>query len=831
MVNLRFIGRQITGAKRQCAVFVLGVALSMVTLVSLGSFSRSVNASLLRDAQALHAADVVIHARAPLPAGVEGRLAELRNSGALKTARCYDFYSVVRSFKGEGSLLSDLKVVEPGYPFYGEVLLASGRPFVKVLTPGNVVVEKTLLDRLGLKVGDRLRIGDATLAIGDVVLEEPDRPVNFFALGPRIFVAARDLDSLGLLGMGSRVEYLTLIKISQPRELEPIASQLRAAAGDGRLRVETYKNADSRVKKFFDNLLFFLNLSGIFTLVLAGFAIQSTLFSLLDEQERTIAVMKAVGARSRFIIGHFLAVTLLLGAVGSCLGLFASLGLQGFLPALFRGLIPARVSLAVSGAAVAEAALIGFLVIFLFTALPLYRLKEVKPRAIFGKDEAARLWDRSTVFIALLGCSFFLALVLLRLNDLKAGLYFLLALASLIALACLAAEIALRLLRGSQPKSLALRQAVKGLFRPRNASRTIIVTLSAALAVIFTITVLERNLDSSFVESFPPDAPNVFFIDIQPGQRAEFAKVLGVPAQYFPIVRGTVSAVNGEPVDPEKERRSRGDNLSREFNLTYRSGLLPDERLTEGAGLFRKDWGEPQVSVLDTVLKMHALSVGDRVTFQVQGLPVTARISSIRTRTTGGLAPYFYFVFPSAVLADAPQTIFCAARLNRAQIGGAQTRVVSRFPNVSVIDLTEAASLIGRIMGRLSVIVRFFTFFSIVAGILMVAGAVFATRYARLQESVYFAILGARRRFVLTVFAVENLLLAAVSGVIALAVSQLAGLIICRRVFSLEYRPYPAECLLMFAATLFLVVGVGLGASFSILRLRPAAFLRERADE
>jgi putative ABC transport system permease protein len=215
----------------------------------------------------------------------------------------------------------------------------------------------------------------------------------------------------------------------------------------------------------------------------------------------------------------------------------------------------------------------------------------------------------------------------------------------------------------------------------------------------------------------------------------------------------------------------------------------------------------------------------------VQGLPVTARISSIRTRTSGGLAPYFYFVFQETVLADAPQTIFCAARLQRSEIGQAQTRLVARFPNVSVIDLTEAAALIGRIMGKLSGIVRFFTAFSVVAGILMVAGAVFATRYARLQESVYFAMLGARRRFVLAVFALENLLLGAVSGVIALAISQLAGAIVCRRVFSLEYRPYLAESLLMLAAALLLVVAVGVGASLSILRQRPAAFLREQADE
>ena len=831
MVNLRFIGRQITGAKRQCAVFVLCVALSMITLVSLGSFSRSVQSSLLRDAQALHAADIVIHAHAPLPAPLEAEIARLGKRQELQSARYYDFYSVVQKTGGEGSLLCDLKVVEPGYPFYGQLLLASGRPFGQVLTPGSLVVERTLLDRLGIKVGDALRVGNATLTVRDVLLQEPDRPVNFFALGPRIFVSAADLAKLALLGKGSRVDYVTLLKVADPKKLESLTARLRAAALDSRVRVETYKSADSRVKRFFDNLLFFLNLSGIFTLLLAGFGIQSTLFALLKEQERTIAVMKAVGARSRFIIGHFLALTLILGLLGTLAGLLASLGLQGFLPRLFRGLIPAQITLGVSGWAVAEGMLIGLLVVLLFTALPLYRLKEVKPRAIFGQQEQGGFWNRATWVIAGTGTVFFLGMVLIRIRDLKTGLYFILALVLLILVAFLMADGTLRVLRRLAPAHLPLRQALKGLFRPRNASRSIVVTLSAALAVIFAITLVERNLDASFIDSFPSGAPNVFFIDIQPGQKADFAARLGVRGDYYPIVRGTVTAVNGQAIDPEKEREARGDNLAREFNLTYRSTLLADEKLVSGKTLFRGDWNDQQVSVLDTVLKMHKMQVGDNIDFRVQGIPIRARIASVRTRTSGGLTPYFYFVFPAPLLADAPQTLFCAARIDKGRIGSVQNGMVARFPNVSVIDLTETMSIFGRLMARLSTIVRFFTSFSIVAGVLIVVSSVFATRYARLQEAVYFTMLGARRRFVLAVFAAENLILGVVSGVIALVISQIGSLIICRRGLDMDYSPYLGESLLLLLATSLLVVCVGMAASLSILRQKPVTFLREQADE
>jgi len=831
VVNARFILRQIGGAKRQCSVFVLCVTLSMITLVSLGSFSRSVQSSLLRDARALHAADIIIHAHAPLPPALERQIASYAKAGKIESARFWDFYTVVQKVVGTGSLLSELKVVEPGYPFYGKVLLASGLPFRQVLTPGSLIVEQSVLDRLALRVGDRLRVGNATLTIRDVLLQEPDRPVNFFALGPRIFVCASDLDSLGLLGKGSRVDYLTLAKVLDPKDLAGIVAGLRGVAADSRLRVETYQSADSRVKRFFDNLLFFLNLGGIFTLLLAGFGIQSTLFALLKEQEKTIAVMKAVGARSRFIIGHFLAASLLLGLAGTAMGLLASLALQAFLPGLFRGLIPAQVTLGISGSAVAEGVLIGLLVVLLFTALPLYRLKEVKPRVILGREEPEVLWTRSTWVIAGGGLLFFLAMVLIRIRDLKTGLYFMLSMLLLVLTSFGMAEGTLRLLRRSRPKNLPLRQALKGLFRPRNASRYIIVTLSAALTVIFAITLIEKNLDASFLESFPPGAPNVFFIDIQPGQKAAFAQTLGMEAEYFPVVRGTVNSINGEPIDPEKERQARGDNLAREFNLTYRDYLLKDERMVEGRTLFRQDWPMPQVSVLDTVLKMHRMSVGDTITFRVQGIPLQARIASVRTRTSGGITPYFYFVFPPSVLSDAPQTIFCAARVDKSRIGETQNRMVGRFPNVSVIDLTETVTVLGRIMARLSVIVRFFTSFSMVAGILIVVSSVFATRYARLQEAVYFTILGARRRFVLAVFAAENLILGLISGAIALVISQLASLVICQRELALSYQVYPLQSLLLVLATTLLVLCVGLAASLSILRQKPVAFLREQADE
>jgi putative ABC transport system permease protein len=237
------------------------------------------------------------------------------------------------------------------------------------------------------------------------------------------------------------------------------------------------------------------------------------------------------------------------------------------------------------------------------------------------------------------------------------------------------------------------------------------------------------------------------------------------------------------------------------------------------------------VSVLDTVLEMRDMKVGDRITFRIQGIPLEARISSIRTRTRASLQPFFYFVFPAEILQDAPHTLFTALRIEQGRIPPLQNRLVSAFPNVSVIDVTGTIASFSKIMARLSMIVNFFTLFSVVAGILIIISSVFATRYTRIQEAVFYTILGARGRFVLAVFAVEGLLIGLASSIIALALAQTTGWIVCTYALDMAYQPFAGTSLIMALVTLLMVIAVGLGAAVPILRHKPAAFLREQAEE
>ncbi|MDF1593793.1 MAG: FtsX-like permease family protein [Desulfobacterales bacterium] len=831
MIQADFIRREIARSSKQAVVFCLCVALSLTSLTAFSGFSKSVYRSLLNDAKKLHAADIIVHSHETLSDSLDQAIsAEIRQGRVIRSSY-HEFYSVVRTADDQASVLAHVKVVEKGYPFYGEVVLRSGRPFGEVLTAGQAVVEQSLLDRLGIGIGARLKVGYSSLTIRDVVESEPDRPVNVFSFGPRVFVFSRDLDALGLVQTGSRITWQTLLKVPDENRIDAVADRLRSAAESDRERVDTFRTARTRVKRFLDNFIFFLNLIGMFILIIAGMGIQNTLTAFFNEKQQTIAVMKTVGASNRQIIRYFLPMVFLLGLLGTAMGISAGIVVQFGMARLLSAFFPSGTAPAVAWSGIGESLALGFAVVALFTFVPLYRLREMRPAMIFRKetDGPHKRWP---VYASAAGFMlFFFGLVLRHMQDLRFGVYFVIAIGGLILVAGFFTRLLLGVLKRLSIRRMVVRQAVKGLFRQGNATQAIIVTLTASLSVIFAIYLIEQNLDRTYVQSYPADAPNVFVLDIQPSQREAFAAFAAQPLTFYPVVRAQVTAINDIPIDRRAERTRRRDNLARTFNLTYRETLLDDEKIIKGGRLFRRDWTGPQVSVMDTIVEMHPMDVGDTVRFNIQGVPLTARISSIRTRTTDSLKPFFYFVFEDKTLQSAPQTIFTALRVEKDRIGPLQSRMAKAFPNISVIDLSATIRVFAGIMQQLSAIVRGFSILSMAAGILILISAVFATRAERITESVYYKILGARKSFVAKVFVLEIFIAGLFSAVLALAMSQTGALLISRHYLDIAYYPFLGSCGLIAATALLLIMAIGLIPARSILAKKPIVYLRERPDE
>ena len=831
-MNIRFLIREIMHSKSQAIVFILCVALSLVSIVAINSFRGDVQQSIAGDARGLHGGDVIVHSHYEFSEALQREIATLAKKPGIHVVHSWEFYSVARRADGRDSLFSNIKVVEKGYPLYGVVELLSGRDFSEVLQPGKIIVAPDLLERLRISLGDRILLGESSLEIVDVVSRESLRPVDFFNFGPRILVAAADLARLDLVKKGSRIQYEALLKIADPSLIDKIATRLQDRTIAGQERVTTYATASSRVKRFFDNLLFFLSLVSVFTLLLAGIGMQSSLAALLRRKEKNFAILRALGATGSYLLHHYLVIVFVLSSIGCAFGIVSGFLLERSFSTLFAGLLPDKIVLDGSLFDVLEGVGLGLVVVSFFTYLPLSRIKNVKPAAVFRNDNDNGRQSRGSY--VLIGCGVILlaGLVVRQLDNLRIGLYFIAGVLALIVVISVLIGLMLLLLARWQIASLPLRQAVRSLLRPGNATRAIVVTLASALSVLLTIYLMEYNLHATYIASYPSDAPNLFCLDIQKDQKQDFVKLVGKEVELFPTIRARLTSINGEKIHREVEMKKRGDSLAREFNLTYREKLLDDEKFIEGNTLFgtgKEKTGLIPVSILDTVADMGDMKMGDVLLFNVQGVPIKAEVSSIRSRTKSMLYPFFYFVFPEKYLQAAPQTFFAALKVNKSEIARLENTIVNRFSNISTINVDETAAELEKILQKLSSIINFFASFSILAGALILVSSILATRMARIKEAVYYKVLGADTWFVLRVFFLENFLLALLSSGCAILVAQVGSWGLCRFLFAIDYDPSWRVSMITSAMTICLVVALGLISSMSILRRKPILFLREQS--
>lgn len=832
IIHYRFLVEELRYGGKQVITFIICVALSIATLTALNSFRRDVHSSLIDEARALHGGDLIVHAHQPVSEELRGTIEVLARDGRLLHHHTLEFYTVALPETKDRSLLSGIKAVAPSYPFYGSIRLASGQTLEEALKPGNAVVAQEVLDRLDLAVGDHLRIGDIPLVVSDVVIFESMRPVSFLSFGPRIFVSQADLERFGLVGQGSRVTHEILIKLADPADTDSIYETLSAQATPRLERVETAGNARSRVKVFFDNLLFFLSCIAILTLMLSGIGMQGALSAILYQKQKVIGVTKAFGASNRFLITQYLALVSVMGAFGSLIGIAMGYAIKLLLPRLFADLVPRNVGFEFHPADTLEGILLGITVVTVFTLLPLHRLGTFKPLMIFRHETQGGKRKKAPLLAGFICGLFLCVLVIRQIDDVKIGIFFVLGLLLLIGTVALVSSATIWLLKRLSLPTLALRQATKSLYRPGNATRSIIITLTSAFTVLLVIFLLKLNLFATFIESYPENAPNLFSIDIQKDQKDLFQAVVGEEVELFPIIRARLLSINNEKIDPEQERQRKTDNLGREFNLTHRDHLLDDEIISAGQSLFKGNKslapGIVAVSVLDSIAEIGEIDLHDRLRFNVQGIEIEAQVTSIRSRTKSRLYPFFYFVFEPHTLQDAPQTFFAAIHLRRDLIPDMITAIVARLPNVSTINVADMADRFGQLMKRMSVIITFFASFSILAGCLILVSAIFATRLDRIRETVYYKVLGADSGFVVRVLTCEHAILAFLSSIMAVVFAEMSAWLICTYVFDLVYHPYWYVTLFMVISSILLVVSIGLASSIGIIQQRPAAYLRQQ---
>jgi putative ABC transport system permease protein len=871
--------RETRGAWRHFVYFFVCIAIGVSALVGVSLFAAHVERAVSRQAKGLLGGDVEIRSSRPLSAEALAVL-ETLDQRAITRAHVSELVGMAArttpvAAPAQTTQIVELKAVDDAYPLYGQLNIEPATPLHALLNPDKsscgtmpcygALVQEALLLRMGLTVGDRLKIGTAEFFITGVVRIEPDRMANAFSLGPRVMISEAGLKASALVQPGSRVRERYLLKLPSGMPLDPMKAELRGRLAADHVRISGYRDAQPQLKQFLEQLSRYLGLIGLTALFIGGLGVAMSIHAFIGEKWKTIAILKTLGADSSVVIGVYVLQAIGLGVIGSVAGMLLGILLQHMLPPLLAGgfvsglLNQVGATSDLSAASVGplfKGGALGVLTTLLFALWPLLRIRDIPPAAIFRREVhsapgGTRPFFKNCVSDRLsLGAGGALVSGLGGLSVWQAGSWRIggwyiggLAIAMLTLFGC--ARILVRGL-GMMPKptSLSLRYAIGNVLRPGGHTAGILVAIGMSVMVILTVSLVELALLRQVGETRPVDAPTFFFIDLQPDQTRAFSTLVaqhtgGRMPELTPLVRSRLHAVNGEEVKIEdergqedgreesKEERRKQWYLSREYVLTFLEQLPKGNEIVYGAWWQPKERvPSPQVSVEEEAARSLGLEVGSHIDLDIQGATVRAEVSSIRKVDWGNFSTNFYMIFSPGSLEGAPITYVGTIHVDPEQEVRLQQAVVAAFPNVSAIHVGDVLRNFANVLDRLAMAIRAVGLFCVVTGGLVMAAALAATRYRRLYESVILKAVGATRGLIAWTFAAEYALLGLIGGILAVGLSSVLSWFVLTHIFDLTWRLHPTVLLTGLVCTIVLTLMVGLLSTFRILGQKPLAILR-----
>jgi putative ABC transport system permease protein len=752
---------------------------------------------------------------------------------------------MVRAFDGnaEGSSravrMVELRAVAPQFPLYGTIGLESGQTYSHALLAGHgALVRPELLTALDVEVGERLAIGKATFTIRGVITTEPGRSMGNFSLGPRVLIDLADVASTGLVSFGSQVRRVILARVPEAR-VEPLVRALREEFKDEFVTARSFRATDDAIGEDFDRAENYLSMVGLVIVILGGIAVSSVTRVFILQKFRSIAVLKCVGARSRQIIAVYLLQVLALGLAGSLLGVVLARAAVAAIPLFLPPETPmlADVEYGITASAAAQGIGVGALVSLLFSVVPLLQVRLVKPSLLL-RDEAsgrrARDWVRWTAMV--LVTTALVALTAWQAASLRVGLV---VCAGFCGVALALHWTGRLLVRAIAPLSAArsfpLRHAVLHISRPGNQTRVIL--LAVGLGAFFIVGV--RSMQSSLLDELEMSAseagPDMFLMDIQRDQLTGVREFLSDPQrraggfQLIPVLRARVTGVEGRETNLEtfEDVRERG-SLGREYTVTYRDRLEPNETVVDGT-FWNSPSADAEVSMEEGLRERFNIGVGDTIRFDILGRIVSARVTSVRKvewrdARSGG----FMFVFRPGVLDNAPQMMIAPVKgpegaPDRARL---QHDLVQRFPNVSVIDLREMLQTVRDVMSKVTLAISVVGGLVLLSGVLILIGAVAMTKFQRVYEAAVFKTLGANTKTIARMLLLEYSVLGLLAGTIGSLAAVALTWGISTFAIDIPWRVYTLEHTMGVVITMVLVAAIGVISSLDVLRHKPLATLR-----
>lgn len=830
----RIAGRELRGGLAGFRVFMLCLALGVAAITAVGWTSGAVVGGLAADARKLLGGDMemrLVHrtATADELAYLEANSARLSETVRLR--------AMASNRDNTARTLIELKAVDDVYPMIGQMQLDPPLEREVMLTVRDglpsAVVDANLLDKLGIAQGGTIRIGQAQFRIAAVIMSEPDRVTNIINYGPRVMIAKDDLEATGLVQPGSLIRYYYRVLFTPGTDPTVWRDDLAAALPDAGWRVRAANEAAPGVRRFIERLTLFMSFVGYTVLLVGGVGITRAINAYLESKSRTIATLKCLGAPAGLIVQVYLLQVFVLSIVAIGLGLVVGIVLPALSLYGIADQLPVRPVFAWHEDALGIAAAFGLMTSVTAALWPLGRAREVPARDLFRAQAAPLSVSPRRIYLLWIGLGLALltGLVFLSASDKWFALWFVLGALVTVSLLRLAGSILIRLSRRLHPKNAIARLVIANIHRPGAATSGVILSLGLGLAVLVAVVQIEGNITRQIDERLPKEAPAYFFIDIQPGQVADFDRIVtGIDGtsdlRREPVVRGRIVEINGTDVSkveikPESQWAVRGDRA-----LTSTGAMKPDTQIVAGEWWPADYAGPALISLDDGLAKGFGVGIGDTLTLNILGRRITAEIASLREIDWQTLRFDFAVVLSPGVLEGAPHTHIAAVRANEAAEAPLEKAVTDAFDNVSAIHVREALAAARDLMAGISIAIRAVAGLTVLAGAIVLAGALAAGQERRRFDAVVFKVLGATRKRIAATFVLEYGALGILTALCALGVGTLAAWAVSTFLMHMDWTWLPGEALLTLAIALLATILLGLAGSWRILGMKTAPFLR-----
>ena len=824
-------------------LFSASIVFGVAALVTIGSLRQNLSEAVGDQAKSLLGADLVISSRQPYSDETKLLLENIEADGGTR-AREVAFTTMLNVEKGGVPKLVTLRGIERVFPFYGKLVTEPADAWQRVQEQPGVILEASFMQRMNAQIGDTVQFGDIKLPIAGVLKQAPPSGSGFAALSPTVITPLSVLENSSLTGSKSLVFYRTYFKLPGAGDAEQIIKEHDTFFQQQRLNHTTVKQRSENVEKAIDQLYTFFNLIGFSALFLGGIGVAGAIHIHITERLRGVATLRCLGCSSARAFAVYLAQSIAMGVVGTLVGIIVGSGiiylLRIILANLPEGVIPFAVDVVPTLPEIFKAAGVGVLICVSFALLPLLAVRRVSPLAALRSDELRRRKVsrdplRWLVMIGLVVFAFLLTWMDMggAENGWQTSLGYIvfLVFASLflITVGHIMRWLAKKIARPSWP--FVIRQGIASLHRPNNQTGLFMVSIGLGTFLIFTLLLLQNILLQWLDPVRMNERPNLFLVDVPPEESVAVQKIItdsGVTLLgNAPIIQMRLTEIKGQPVSELVAKPPKGQRpiprwiLKREFRSTYRSELTSTEKMTAGEWVARYDpaqnTGPVPVSFEEKIAADLGLKIGDEVTIAMEGFDevMKLRVASLRQVEWRSMNLNFFIVFPEGVIDDYVSFHVAAAHSpDDEATAKLQQAMFKKLPFVNSIDLTLILRTVQSVLAAAGRTIQIMALFTIITGGIVLIASILAGRRIRIRESVLLRTLGATRKQISRILAVEYVLLGLMATFAGAALALTASVLLGNLVFDGD--PYTIPWgLLASGVTVVVVITVFLGMFLS----------------